>query len=78
MKKLYSLTTIHIMLISLNAHTTNYNETVASKLELLAFEPEQSCFSFYHDLFNEYYGGVNIGNVGDFNGLVANCQALFE
>jgi len=39
---------------------------------------KQSCFSFYHDLFHEFYGGVNIDNVGDFNYLVAQCQVMFE
>jgi hypothetical protein len=69
MKKLYSLTTILILSVSLNFNTIMANE-------LLMPNPE-SCFSFYHGLFNEFYGGVNLGNVGDFNDLVGNCQATF-
>lgn len=38
----------------------------------------QSCFSFYHELFHTYYGGITLDNVADFNFLVAQCQATFE
>lgn len=76
MKKLYSLTTIFMLSISLNAYTANSKEIVNNKFELLTPQIE-SCFAFYHGIFNEFYGGVNLGNVGDFNALVGNCQATF-
>lgn len=43
-----------------------------------AIAESQSCFSFYHDLYNEYYGGITLETVGDFNENVANCQRYLE
>ncbi|MEO8933143.1 MAG: hypothetical protein ABI295_02460 [Xanthomarina sp.] len=76
MKKIFSLTAIIIFSITLNANTVNSKGTVNNEFELL-MPKKQSCFSFYHGLFNDYYGGINLGNVGDFNHLVAQCQSLF-
>lgn len=72
MKKLLSFIPIFMLFasININAITTK----VSNESEYLA----QSCFSLYHDIFYEYYGGINIDNVADFNYLVAQCQATFE
>lgn len=70
MKKVLSLLSIGILFISMNV-----NASTAKNSQPLV---KQSCFSFYHGIFHEYYGGINIDNVGDFNYLVAQCQALFE
>lgn len=37
--------------------------------------PDSICFEGAHSLFTYFYGGVNISNVGDFNRLVAYCEA---
>jgi len=47
-----------------------------TSLDANAKVKEKSCFSFYHDLFEEYYGGITLENVGDFNELVAQCESL--
>lgn len=36
----------------------------------------ESCFSFLHGIWNEYFGGINLSNVGDFLDSVAYCEAV--
>ena len=37
-----------------------------------------TCFDIYHLYFTEFFGGINLGNVGTFNTLVAECQEQYE
>ncbi|MBQ0786332.1 MAG: hypothetical protein KBT69_02460 [Oceanihabitans sp.] len=74
MKKIISFIGVFMLFTTFNANAVHTKEI--SEYTLL--KEQQSCFSFYHGLFHEYYGGINIGNVGDFNNLVSQCQALFE
>ncbi|QRM88781.1 hypothetical protein FG167_05875 [Lacinutrix sp. WUR7] len=73
MKKIISFIGVFMLFTSFNANAVNTKEI--NEYILLK---GQSCFSFYHGLFHEYYGGINLDNVGDFNNLVSQCQALFE
>lgn len=63
-----------MLFTTFNANAVNTKEIN----EYILWKEQLSCFSFYHGLFHEYYGGINIGNVGDFNNLVSQCLALFE
>lgn len=72
MKKVLSLITIIMFFVSMN---TNAVGTTPSESQVFI---KKTCFAFYHEIFYEYYGGINIDNVGDFNYLVAQCQAAFE
>lgn len=69
MKKILSYISIFLLLTSIN---------INAKTNVIDDNFAQSCFSFYHGLFHEYYGGINLDNVADFNYLVAQCQAMFE
>lgn len=78
MKKSLSFFAVFMLFASINISAANTK--VNNEYELLN-EYEfltESCFSFYHGIFDEYYGGVTIDNVADFNYLVAQCQAAFE
>lgn len=72
MKKLLSFIAVFILFTSINTNAANTK--VSTENELLA----QSCFSFIHDIYVEYFGGINIDNVADFNAAVAYCQANLE
>jgi hypothetical protein len=73
MKKIISFIGVFMLFTTFNANAFNTKEINEHNLLKV-----QSCFSFYHGLFHEYYGGINLDNVGDFNYLVAQCQDAFE
>ena len=58
---------------SLNANAVNLKADATEQIIL-----KKTCFAFYHEIFHQYYGGINLDNVADFNYLVAQCQATFE
>lgn len=70
MKKVLTFMSVGILFLSMNANAVN-NKNAQLMIK-------KTCFSFYHEIFNEYYGGINIDNVAEFNHLVAQCQAIFE
>lgn len=49
-----------------------------TSLDANAKEREQSCFSFYHTQFHQYYGGINLDNIDLFNNFVSECQIYRE
>lgn len=75
MKKVLSFITVFMLFTSININAINAEKT--SESELLA-DQTQTCFSFYHGIFHEYYGGINLDNLGDFNDIVHQCQIMFE
>ncbi len=73
------LALVSSLLLIMNFSTfADTNVTVKENNKAFLMLDPESCFSFYHNLYTEYFGGINLDNVGDFLDAVANCQATFE
>jgi len=58
---------------SINMSAIN-SKLISSEKEL----QEESCFSFIHEIYHEYLGGINLDNMGYFLEVVEYCEAMLD
>lgn len=71
MKRKLSIFAVILFFASINTGMASIESNNASSAS------STSCFSFYHEIFNENRGGITTDNLRDFLDLVGECESTF-